>query len=87
MLTKKDIKQLIQAFTSVFGTKADLASLATKKSLEKFATKKDLNRFATKKDMEKQHNEVVQKLDSIQDDLNSLTETTGNILSWTDDIH
>lgn len=92
MLTKKDITQLLQAFTKVFATKADLT---------RFATKKDLEKFATKKEMKKQHNEVVQKIDSVQGDiksikgdvkavqytLNNLSEMTGNILSWTDDIH
>ena len=52
MLTTKDIKQLIQAFTKVFATKADLVPLATRKDLEKFATKKALEKFATKKDIE-----------------------------------
>lgn len=96
MLTTKDIKQLIQAFTNVFATKADLVPLATRKDLEKFATKKafekfatkkDLERFATKSEMEKQHNEVVKKLDNIQSDISNLTDAVGSIFTWTDDIH
>jgi len=65
-------------------------------------TKKDTNQllqaftkvFATKQEANKQHVVVLNKLESVQNDvktvqntLNNLTEVTGNILSWTDDIH
>jgi len=58
-------------------------------------TKKDISQlleslkkvFATKQEAKRQHTVVIQRLDRIQEDLSSLTEVTGNILSWTDDIH
>ncbi|KKR03271.1 MAG: hypothetical protein UU25_C0001G0032 [Microgenomates group bacterium GW2011_GWB1_40_9] len=90
MLTKKDIIQLLQAFTKVFATKKDLENFATKKEM-----KKQHNEVVQKlefvqsdiKSMKSDIKTVQSDVKNVQETLNNLTEMTGDILSWTDDIH
>jgi hypothetical protein len=62
MVTKKDLREVLQDYPTKrdlkeilkdYATKDDLKRFATKEDLKRFATKDDLKRFATKEDLKR----------------------------------
>ena len=102
MITKKDTTQLLQAFTKVFATKQE-AKKQHDEVVQKLgivqsdikSMKGDINTVqgdikTMKSDINTVQGDIKtmkSDINSVKETLNNLTEMTGDILSWTDDIH